>query len=272
MHDLISNIIMFLTLVTFIFWICDKYNFCLCKKNYFFMRNNNINKFISSFFYTFLVIFIVKSFFYESFKIRSSSMFPTLIDGDFIIVEKFCYGIKDPIFNINILNYKQPKHGDIIIFRYPRNKKIFFVKRIAAIPGDIIKYNSINNKIFIYRKYLNKNKKHITKILFYKIIKNNINEKKYIKHVFENLCFNKKILLYKKFSKNKKNFMYILCVPKNNYFVLGDNLKNSLDSRFWGFVPEKNVIGKVRMIWMNITNTKKNYFCNIMFNRIGTTF
>ncbi|WP_343154950.1 signal peptidase I [Buchnera aphidicola (Pseudoregma panicola)] len=271
MYNLITDCIIFFTFITFIFWLYEKFilNF-LCKNC--FLKENNIIKFISSFFYTFLIIFLIKSFFYESFKIKSNSMFPTLIDGDFVIVEKFSYGIKDPIFNNIIINYKKPQNGDIAIFKYPKNENIFFIKRIAAIPGDIIKYNVSENKIYIYRKYIKKNNIYIKKISSFNNIKN-FNLKNEIKKY--NYCFNRTLLIkeniffYKKFLKNKKNNSHIFLVPNKNYFVLGDNLKNSLDSRFWGFVPEKNFIGKVKIIWFSINNSENKYLGNIIFKRIG---
>ncbi|WP_343184197.1 signal peptidase I [Buchnera aphidicola (Ceratovacuna keduensis)] len=271
MYNLITNIIIFFTFITFIFWIYEKFIINFLNKNYFFKKNNIIT-FISSFFYTFLIIFLIKSFFYESFRIKSNSMFPTLIDGDFVIVEKFSYGIKDPIFNKTIINYEKPQNGDVVIFKYPKNENIFFIKRIAAIPGDIIKYNVLENKIYIYRKYIKKNKIYIKKISSFNNIKNfncKNEVKKYNYYSYKIFSIKKNIFFFKKFIENKKNNLHIFFVPKNNYFVLGDNLKNSLDSRFWGFVPEKNFIGKVKIIWMSIDNSNNRYLGNIIFKRIG---
>ncbi|BGI51413.1 MAG: signal peptidase I [Buchnera aphidicola (Ceratovacuna japonica)] len=272
MYNLITNSIIFFTIITFIFWVYEKFITKFLTKKCLF-KNNYISKFFSSFFYTFFIIFIIKSFCYESFKIKSTSMFPTLIDGDFVIVEKFSYGIKDPIFHKTIINYKKPNNGDIAIFRYPKNENIFFVKRIVASPGDIIKYDIKKNKIYIYRKFIKKNKIYIKKISSFNNIKNysyNDRTNKYNFYLYKTFLIKNNIFFYKKKIKNKKNGLIVLVVPKNNYFVLGDNIKNSLDSRFWGFVPEKNFIGKVKIIWMSIDNSENKYFKNIMLNRIGT--
>ncbi|WP_343189247.1 signal peptidase I [Buchnera aphidicola (Chaitoregma tattakana)] len=264
MSNLIENIIVFFTCITFIFWIYDKFELYFFRNK---VNKNNtydIKKIFSTFFYTFFVIFIIKSFIFESYIVKSNSMFPTLIEGDFIIVEKFSYGIKDPIFHKVIINFKKPMIGDIVTFKYPKNKNICFVKRIAATPGDIIKYDYYRKKISIYEIY---NKE------FY------IQKAEFSKHDKVDDLEDKKNVIYKVFTKKENRFLkkntfrneknvYIYIVPKNNYFVLGDNFDNSLDSRFWGFLPKENLIGKVVTIWMSIGHNYNIYFLNISLKRI----
>lgn len=163
---------------------------------------------------------------------------PTLLPGDFILVNKFCYGIKIPIIDKKILNINKPERGDIVVFKHKNKKK--YIKRIIGIEGDKIIYKNkklIINNTEIKNKTLSKNieidKTLITEII---ISKENLNpQKKYKIQNYENI-------------ENQYKTIEIE-VPKNSFFVMGDNRDNSEDSRVWGFVNENDLIGKALIIW-----------------------
>lgn len=183
-------------------------------------------------------ILIIRSLLIEPFRIPSGSMMPTLLPGDFILVNKFCYGIKTPIIDKKILNINKPERGDVVVFKHKNKKK--YIKRIIGIEGDKIIYKNkklIINNTEIKNKTLSKNieidKTLITEII---ISKENLNpKKKYKIQNYENI-------------ENQYKTIEIE-VPKNSFFVMGDNRDNSEDSRVWGFVNENDIIGRALIIW-----------------------
>lgn len=250
-----------------------------------------------------LIIFIFRSFFYEPFKIPSASMMPTLLIGDFIIVEKFSYFLKNPITNKIILFISKPKYGDVVVFQYPKNTKTLFIKRIIGLPTDKIIYNEKTKEIKIYKLYKHKyilNKKIISYskernsnfIEEINFLKNNINEifwnKNNIKYkkpnsIFLNLIEKKEninninynillipnILLKYIYKNSSTNKIKTWIIPKNMYFVMGDYRDNSEDSRYWGFVHQNNLIGKAKYIWMSLEKEENHWLHKIRFDRIG---
>lgn len=218
-------------------------------------------EYTGSFFPVILLVFCLRSFLYEPFKIPTSSMFPTLIVGDLILVNKFTYGIRLPIINKKIIDMNEPKRGDVMVFKYPRDLSLDYIKRVVGVPGDKITYK--NKRLIINGQEVS-----------YKELPDFLDEERliYVKRYEENLNNVKHQILIDDrapaYVQGAHDFPYSeLCsydiegftctVPKGNYFMIGDNRDNSLDSRYWGFVPEENIVGKAFGIWMNqyvITN------------------
>lgn len=302
MQNIFSLILILSTAITGITWI---FNTCylklylnkkIKKKNQtsFKRKKNIIIEYFSSIFPILTTIFIIRSFIFEPFYIPSSSMMPCLLPGDFILVKKFSYGIKNPITYKTFIKIGKPKRGDVSVFLYPKNIKINFIKRIIGLPGDKIKYNPIKKEIIIYENYLNQKKRkkiliHYSKekkskwILSFKNEKqknqpNSItnNQNIIIQNIKEETIDNKKykILIIpqektKIFNKKQKLTNQEWIVPKKSYFVIGDNRDNSLDSREWGFVKEKYFIGKANFIWFSFSKIENKWLKKIKINRIG---
>ena len=201
-----------------------------------------------SFFPVLLIVFVIRSFIVEPFKIPSGSMMPTLIAGDFIVVNKFTYGIRLPVWNKTLLEVGKPDRGDVFVFHYPKDPSIDYIKRVIGLPGDEIRYE--NKELFI-------NGVHVEKILQenYTYAFNN-NEVVEVKKFFETIGTSKYSLIVHDIPSEDYKFN----VPEGHYFAMGDNRDNSSDSRVWGFVPDELLVGKAFLIWLNFSQ----------FNRIGT--
>lgn len=206
----------------------------------------------AEFFPVLLLVFMLRGFIIEPFRIPSNSMMPTLLTGDFILVSKFDYGISIPVFNKKLIEFKKPERGDVIVFRYPNYEKdtkyqgADFIKRIIGIPGDRIAY---------YADYLHINNEKI-KYEDFKNYQGVESGKKMtgFKHKRELLGNNPHDILLDP-NQNSRGIKTI--VPEGHYFVMGDNRSRSKDSRFWGFVPESYIIGRAFGIWMHYDDTLK---------------
>lgn len=214
-----------------------------------------------SFFPVILLVFVLRSFLYEPFKIPSSSMVPTLQIGDLILVNKFVYGVRLPIVNKKIIDVGDPQRGDVMVFRYPKDPSLDYIKRVVGVPGDRVVYKNkrltINGKPMTYKPlpdYLDE--EHLT----------------YSKQYLENLTGVEHRILNDDrapdYVPNPDNFPnsnlctydavgFACTVPAGHYFMMGDNRDNSLDSRYWGFVPNRNIVGKAFFVWMNLGNLKR---------------
>ncbi len=208
-----------------------------------------------------IVVFLLRSFLFEPFKIPSGSMIPTLLINDLILVNKFHYGVRLPVINLKVLDNNSPQRGDVMVFRYPPKPSLDYIKRVVGVPGDEVAY--LNKKLTI-------NGKPVSKTALPDFFDEDT--LRYGKQ-FEEVNGTKKYRLLNDDDRpafiagtedfpNKQNCRYssegVVCkVPDGHYFMMGDNRDNSLDSRYWGFVPEKNIVGKAFFVWMNFGNLKR---------------
>lgn len=193
-----------------------------------------------SFFPIFVIVLVLRAFLVEPFRIPSGSMIPTLLVGDFILVNKFDYGIRLPLINRKIIDIGDPKPGDVVVFRYPEDPSTPFIKRVVGVPGDRIEYKA-------KRLFVNGESVRYDAAGTYVGVKSAVmhtGAEKLVEHLGEHAH---DIIV----TPRAYSFDWEGTVPPDSYFVLGDNRDNSRDSRFWGFVPDENLIGRAFIIWMN---------------------
>jgi signal peptidase I len=210
-------------------------------------------------------VFLLRSFLFEPFKIPSGSMIPTLWVGDLILVNKFTYGVRVPVLNTKIIEVNNPQRGDVMVFRYPPKPTFDYIKRVIGVPGDEVSY--LNKKLTINGKPLSKDplpdffdddSMRYSK-QFEEVVTSDSRE---VKHRLLNDEDRPSFVAGTDSFAFKENCRYsaegVVCkVPEGHYFMMGDNRDNSLDSRYWGFVPEKNIVGKAFFVWMNFGNLKR---------------
>jgi signal peptidase I len=196
-------------------------------------------EYAKSFFPIILAVLVIRSFIAEPFRIPSASMLPTLHIGDFILVNKFSYGIRLPVINTKILETGSPSRGDVVVFRYPNNPRIDYIKRVIGLPGDVIGY--YDKTIFINGEPVVQTPKSKNSDLV------NLVPARYELRT-ETLGKVKHELLIDDQGRLVEGETI---VPEGEYFVMGDNRDNSNDSRYWGTVPESNLVGQAFFIWMS---------------------
>lgn len=235
------------TLISFVFWIIHKFVF-----------SNRLIEFIQSLFGVLLLVLLIRTFLFEPFRIPSSSMRPTLVIGDFVLVNKYVYGLKLPVTRTKIFEVGKPERGDIVVFKFPRDIRIDYIKRIVGIPGDEIKI--VGKELYINNELVK------TKVLGTKQWANNE-------------CYGFESTLLEEQLPGKTHRILNMperpvlregtqVIPEGNYFVMGDNRDNSGDSRFWGLLPEELIIGKAQAIWLNI-DWGSECSKGVQLNRIG---
>ncbi|WP_413699877.1 signal peptidase I [Psychromonas sp. KJ10-10] len=206
------------------------------------------------------VVFVLRSFLYEPFQIPSGSMMPTLLIGDFILVEKFSYGVKEPVWQNTLIPMGSPERGDVAVFKYPEDQRVDFIKRVVGLPGDRVVYKDkqlylvpaceeaqCGNYKALDMQFLGDQKfkdEESTMQLYSEILGSvahqiivNPNRRDHVAYYYQ--------------QDDVKTVAYEWVVPEGNYFVMGDNRDNSKDSRYWGFVPEQNLVGKAIATWIS---------------------
>jgi len=216
-------------------------------------------EYTASFFPVILVVFVLRSFFFEPFRIPSGSMIPTLQIGDLILVNKYQYGVRLPVIHTKIVDIGLPQRGDVMVFRFPNNPSQDYIKRVVGLPGDKVEY--MNRRLTIngvpvperpVEPYLDEERAQYRKqfvetlgTVEHRIILNDgpgVPIVQGYQHTDPQAC---------QYSPPEG----VTCiVPAGHYFMMGDNRDNSEDSRFWGFVPEENIVGRAFFIWMNFGN------------------
>nr|WP_245399671.1 signal peptidase I [Atopomonas sediminilitoris] len=226
-------------------------------------REPKLLEYGKSFFPVLAIVLVLRSFLVEPFQIPSGSMKPTLEVGDFILVNKFAYGIRLPVLDTKVISVNDPQRGDVMVFRYPSNPNINYIKRVVGLPGDAVAYR--NKQIFINgeaiaQAYVAEVPGSLGRTL-----------------LFEEQLGDVKHQIYKESRLQQQGFRSEWTVPAGHYFMMGDNRDNSNDSRFWqdpnieqslwGMVPDRNIVGKAFAIWMSWPDPK---FANLpSFGRVG---
>ena len=208
-----------------------------------------------------ITVFLLRSFLFEPFKIPSGSMIPTLLVGDLILVNKFTYGIRLPVINLKVTEGNKPQRGDVMVFRYPPKPSLDYIKRVVGVPGDEVAY--LNKRLTI-------NGQVVPTVAVPEFFDEDV--MRYFKQFEETFGERRHRVLNDDDRPGfipgaddfpfKENCRYsvegVVCkVPAGHYFMMGDNRDNSLDSRYWGFVPDKNIVGRAFFVWMNFGSLKR---------------
>lgn len=210
-----------------------------------------------------LVVFLLRSFLFEPFKIPSGSMIPTLMIGDLILVNKYHYGVRLPVLNKKIIANHDPERGDVMVFRFPRDPSIDYIKRVVGVPGDEISYRA-------QQLYVNGERVPTEPLPEYydeDSMRYAPQFKERLGNAEHRILVNPKLQPFyggddRRSALARENCTYdaegLTCkVPPGHYFMMGDNRDNSEDSRFWGFVPDENIVGKAFFVWMNFGDLKR---------------
>jgi signal peptidase I len=209
-----------------------------------------------------LVVFLLRSFLFEPFKIPSGSMIPTLMVGDLILVNKFHYGIRLPVINTKILANHDPQRGDVMVFRYPVDPRQDYIKRVVGVPGDEIAY--LNQKLSVngqpvetkpLGEYYDEDSLRYTPMYSEKL---GTVEHKILVDTRRGAYYGADAKSFPMHGNCRYSPEGVVCkVPPGHYFMMGDNRDNSQDSRYWGFVPDQNIVGRAFFVWMNFGNLRR---------------
>jgi signal peptidase I len=214
------------------------------------VTNSGSNDLIKTLVWSVLALVVIRSFIFESFKIPSSSMVPTLHIGDHIFVSKFDYGLNIPFTKWELIRWGQPKRGDVIVFLYPKDESLHYVKRVIGVPGDAIEIRG--REIFVNNT---------------KVSLESVSDSKKIEEAYTGMPESGE--LYQEKIDGREHWVRFLprdeagfigmkqkeTIPPDNFFVMGDNRDDSYDSRSWGFVSRKNIKGRARLIWLSLKPT-----------------
>jgi len=265
MHFDFAAFLVLATLATGLIWLWDAifikksrdiYNAGRAEESEGYRREQIIVEYARSFFPVILLVLILRSFLFEPFKIPSGSMMPTLLIGDFILVNKFAYGVRIPVWEKEIIDSGKPQRGDVAVFRFPNDPSLDYIKRVIGVPGDEIRYVD---------RVLTINGQPVAKLpggeysgdgadLMVPPIR--VYREKIADHEFDTLE-----------QPEKPALEGTTIVPDGHYFMMGDNRDNSNDSRYWGFVPVENLVGRADNIWMSWDSAGTR----IRWGRIGSS-
>lgn len=215
----------------------------------------------ASFFPVILVVFGLRSFLVEPFKIPSGSMIPTLLVGDFILVNKYAYGVRLPVLNKKVIEVGSPQRGDVMVFRYPEDPSLDYIKRVVGLPGDRIAYldkrltiNGVAVPMSEREDFLDKDRLIYTPRFAEKL--GDVEHEILIEPAVP--PFIRQVAQFPFRDNCHYNASGVVCeVPPGHYFMMGDNRDNSRDSRFWGFVPDENIVGRAFFVWFNFSDLKR---------------
>ncbi|MCD6060297.1 MAG: signal peptidase Serine peptidase family [Moraxellaceae bacterium] len=190
----------------------------------------------ASFFPVLAVVLLLRSFLFEPFTIPSGSMLPTLQIGDYILVNKYAYGLRLPVAGTEILAIGKPQRGDVMVFKYPENPRQNFIKRVIGVPGDHVRVEG--NRVFVNNEELPRVRTQFEGAESWELYyKERVGEREFMIRHEE--------------GREISSPLVDQVVPPDSYFMLGDNRDNSRDSRYWGFVPDRYIVGKASLIWMH---------------------
>lgn len=230
-------IMVLLVAITGLIWLLDR--FWLAPQRAVNENEPAIVEYAKSFFPIILLVLVIRSFVAEPFRIPSSSMLPTLHIGDFILVNKFSYGIRLPVLNTKILDTGTPQRGDVMVFRYPEQPEIDYIKRVIGLPGDKVGY--FNKTLYINGKEIEQQAGEKPAELVGMIAPRAELKQEKLMGVTHDILLD----------PQRMSMEGEMTVPEGHFFVMGDNRDNSNDSRVWGTVPEANLVGKAFFIWMS---------------------
>jgi signal peptidase I len=221
-------------------------------------------EYTASFFPVILLVFVLRSFFFEPFRIPSGSMIPTLQIGDLILVNKYQYGVRLPVINKKIIEIGSPQRGDVMVFRFPLNPQQDYIKRVVGLPGDKVEYvdrrlsiNGIPVETIPLGRYFEEGR-----VQYYSEFTEKLGKVSHRIILSESPLGVPIMLSGPHTNPNACRYQPdgrgVACtVPAGHYFMMGDNRDNSEDSRFWGFVPDENIVGRAFFIWMNFGNISR---------------
>lgn len=253
---ILLSVILFSGVVVF----CD-FIFCVINRESLFEKKKRpfVIEYARAFFPVLLLVFCIRSFLFQPYRVPSGSLEPTVLPGDFILVNQYHYGVRFPVWNKKIFSVGEPVPGQIALFYYPVDHAFTFVKRVVGLPGDHISY--------------------INKVL---TINGKVQPQKYVGDVTRLNDFGQ-LVTYQKYEETLQGVkhaifvrndapthdFYHVVVPPGHYFMMGDNRDESDDSRYWGAVPEKDFIGHALYIWMSWDSNASHWYDTIRWNRIG---
>lgn len=290
MANYFSILLVILTVITGVVWLLDKFIWAP-KRNASKTGNSEaeIPYWVDTAQQTFPVIafvLVLRSFIYEPFQIPSGSMMPTLLVGDFILVEKFAYGLKDPVARHKFIETGEPERGDVVVFKYPENPNVDYIKRVVGMPGDTVVYE--NKQLFIRPQCTGNNDSECKKLTPVPVEFKSRGE--FVQRMAPLLRYTETLgdvthdTLRHPTRQDQSMRFYTQPgtrsnewkVPEGQYFVMGDNRDNSRDSRYWGFVPDANLVGKAVAIWISFEfeRSPQDWIptwvpTGVRFNRIG---